>query len=116
MKPMAAGSLRHLVTIQQPVKAETGNRGQAKATWELLYGSVAAEVIQLGGAELEKTRQLVATATHTVRLRWMDGITTRHRVLFGTAILNIGAAIDTENRRVELVLVCSSEPDVQAEG
>lgn len=85
-----SGRLRHTVVIERHVNTGTGSRGQAVGEWQAAYSSVAAEVTPLSGRQLEITRQLVATATHTIRIRYRPGILPGMRVVFRDRTFAVG--------------------------
>lgn len=90
------GKLRHYVDIQTPTPVE-GDRGYS-LTWDDLYSQVPAEIMTLAGRELEFARQVVATATHRIRIRYHAGLTTKDRITLGARTFNINY-IDTQDQR-----------------
>lgn len=103
---MIAGKLRHSVQLIRDVVTGTGNRGQAETT-PITLATVPAAIEELSGTELEKAKQLVATATTRVTIRYYEGLTTADRVQFGDRVLNIGHILNFDNRNFSLVLTCS---------
>ena len=92
-----AGLLCHRVTLQEP--AETADEyGQMIPGWASL-GTFWAGVEPLQGREAERARQLIATATHKVTLRWLgpDVIPRpQPRIVFGSRILHIEAVLNLD--------------------
>lgn len=86
---MRAGSLKHQVLIQEKTVTGTGDRGQPVYTWNTLI-TVPASISPLNGRKAEIARQLVASATHTVTLRYYAGLTETMRLLYGSRVFNIG--------------------------
>lgn len=78
---MDAGKLRELITIQQKTASGTGDRGQPLYTWTT-FAQVYAEIEPLPptGKKMEIARQLVATATHQISIRYLAGLTPDMRV------------------------------------
>ena len=109
---MRAGTLRHVIDIQEKVPRGTGDRGQPLHEWATIYESVPAQVEPLAGQEQQFARQLIATATHTVTCRYLPAITSRHRIKWGDAILDIGAVLDVDGMGRELQMACTNAANV----
>lgn len=106
---MRAGRLRNYITIQQPTEAEDAN-GEIIQTWST-FANVWAEILPLVGKEYWSARQTVAEITGKIRLRYINGITAKMRVLYGSKIYDIEAPpIDVENRHIELILLVKENP------
>lgn len=102
---MRAGTLRHRVTIEQPVVAQD-EHGQPIETWATFRKRVPAQVEGVSGSEGARGEQVLPTVTDLVRLRYLDGVTPRMRVVHDTRVLNIEQAIDPSGHRRELHLQC----------
>ena len=102
---MQAGNLRHRVTIQQ-VTETRDDMGGVTQTWSTFAANLHAEIAPLSGRELLLARQVNAETTHRIRLRYRAGITPKMRVLFGSRIFAIESVLDTEERGIEVVLLC----------
>jgi len=102
---MQAGNLRHRVTIQQ-VTETRDDMGGVTQTWSTFAASLHAEIAPLSGRELLLARQVNAETTHRIRLRYRAGITPKMRVLFGSRIFAIESVLDTDERGIEVVLLC----------
>lgn len=81
------GKLIHRVSLEAPT-SQRDSFGQEKDSWSV-EADLFSEVITLGGRQLEFAQKTVATATHSVRIRWRDGVTTAKRFRFRGKILNI---------------------------
>ena len=107
MRP--AGKLRHRLTVQAP-STSRDSRGRRGDTWTDV-ATAGAEIVALSGGEGETSRQLLATATHRVTMRYPRAyeLTTKHRLKFGSRYFNIGLIqnLGELNRMVELL--CSEE-------
>jgi SPP1 family predicted phage head-tail adaptor len=103
-----AGVYRHAVTIQSKTVPSVGDRGQPNVSWATLSNCYAA-IEPLTGLKLEIARRLVSTATHEVRVRYMDGLDTRCRVVYGSLTLNVGAVLNDNELNFELKLLCAEE-------
>lgn len=79
---MDAGRLRNFVTVQQKSLAGSGDRGQPVYSWTT-FAQIYAEIEPLptAGKKMEIARQLVATATHQVTIRYLAGLTPEMRIV-----------------------------------
>jgi SPP1 family predicted phage head-tail adaptor len=100
-----AGKLRHRVIIQQRASGENayGEPNGAWGTWKTVW----AEVAPTSGVEREQDQQTSAVTSHRVTVRYINGLTTDHRILFGTRVLGIHEIVNTDERNIEQVLRCS---------
>ncbi len=103
-----AGKLRHRVIIQEKGTTK-GTRGQRTDSWTPVGDPIWSEVVTLSGSEREQARQIYASATDTVRIRYRSDITTENRIKFGTRILNIGRLDNIDQRNIEIVLFCGED-------
>jgi len=105
---MRVGNLRHRITIEENTPTEDA-AGQPIESWSTLDGfsNVPAEVMETGGSETLRGKQVSATATHVVRLRYAPGVTTEHRITWEGRTLNIEQARNPDGRRIELWLECT---------
>ena len=73
----------------------------------MLASGLWCKITPLAGRELLLAQQIVATATHLVKLRYVAGVTEECTLAFGTRTLEINAIIDLEERNAELWLYCT---------
>lgn len=106
---MRAGTLRHRITIQSATEAKDAAY-QTIRTWSAWLSNEPAEVLETDGAETVRRLQVTAGSTHVVRIRYRSGVTTRHRILWGSRVLGIVNARDLDGRRRELWISCLEEP------
>lgn len=100
-----AGLLRHRVTLQAPpTGANIG--GEIVAAPPTEVGTYWAAVRPLGVSENVGQEQVRAIASHEVTMRYVAGVTTQHRILFGTRVLNIVSVTDEDELHLELKLTC----------
>jgi SPP1 family predicted phage head-tail adaptor len=97
------------VTIQKPVQTQTES-GDAQTTWHT-FAQVYAEVKPLTGPQFSKDVWAAHTVqpqlTHTVRIRFLDGVTSAMRILHQTRILEIfGPPANTDELDEELIFNC----------
>jgi SPP1 family predicted phage head-tail adaptor len=102
---MVPGSLRQRIELQSRTDTQDAT-GQAVPTWAT-YATVWAAIEPLTGRELIAAKQAQSQDTVKVRCRYLTGILTTHRVLFGTRILAINAVINLDERNRELNLMCT---------
>lgn len=103
--------LRHRVNLLAPPAPEDRDpvTGEPVEQPSASLVNVAAEVKTLAGRELVYAQQVAAEATHLVTVRWRPGIDRHTVVEHGAARLNVDAAVDPDNRKVELRLYCREE-------
>lgn len=85
---MKAGKLRHLVTIERPVKVRAAS-GDFITTWDTFLEDVYASIEPLKGKELFHAQTVNADATHTVQIRFADGVNADMRVVYKGRYLQI---------------------------
>lgn len=106
---MNAGKLRHRVTVQSPPDpadpAQQDDEGQPTQAWADL-ATRWASVEPRGSSEAFQAGQVTATATHMVRMRHLDGLTSFCRLKFGSRYLYVQSVANVEERDWELELVC----------
>jgi len=84
---MNSGKLRFKISIQSPVDTIDEN-GAAVLTFQT-FAEVWADIRTQSGREFMAQQSTSATAAHVVYIRWLNGITEKMRILWGTRILNI---------------------------
>ena len=106
---MRAGPLRQRVTVQ--TLTETRDQyGQMVPSWSAA-GIYWAEIKNLTGREATNAKQISASVTHSVRMRYLGtlfpgrGLVPSMRLLFGTTIYNIMWVNDVDNRHKEYQLL-----------
>lgn len=103
---MEAGRLRHKIIIQEPVETENPDTGELETTWQT-FAELWAEILPAIGREYWASKQVIAEATGKIRLRYIDGVTPKMRVVHGSRIYGIEAVINVEEKNIELVLIVS---------
>jgi SPP1 family predicted phage head-tail adaptor len=103
---MRAGKLRHTISIQsRSITRDAG--GGAVDTWATVTdGTRPAEVRPISSGERFSDQQLQEVVTHRISCRWLSGITTKHRILFGTRAFDIQSVINWSERDRELTMFC----------
>lgn len=104
---MSQGRKRHQITIENRT-ASYDATGADTGSWSAI-GTYMANVVYLTGRELELARQRSATATHRVEAYWVEGVTMKSRILFGSRYLYPSAIENVGERSIEMVLLCGEE-------
>lgn len=107
---MKAGTLRHVVSIQQR-SATIDSVGDVSDSWSTLI-SARAEVRPLNARELFAAQATQSEVTHQVTVRWRPELTpptqaSAYRVLFGARVLAVHGVMNMDERNREVRLLCS---------
>lgn len=102
---MRAGELRHRVTIQEASETVT-SAGERSKTWNDV-ATVWAAIEPLTGRERWQAQQVMATATHRVRMRYRGDVDVENRLVYGSRVLDILQVINPDERGRELVIICA---------
>lgn len=104
-----AGALRDRVEIQTLSGTTTaGSRGQTQKTFSTVERT-RANIKQLRGDEAIRVRQIIATATHSVVMRYTSTAAVDTRLKFGARIFGIKAVDNIDERNRWLELTCAEE-------
>ena len=87
---MRGGRLHERIEIQQATDAADG-AGQLIRTGTAYKRNVPAMAEQVSGGETLRGRQVSSEATTVFTTRWLDGVTTKMRVVWGGATYHIVA-------------------------
>ncbi len=109
-----AGQLRHLLLIEREVVSGRTGRGLPVESWQTLYAGVWGKVEALAGTQLEVSRQLVATATHKVTIRYHAGVAAQMRLTaqggqYGGRHLVVGHVGDGDGKKHDMILTCTEQ-------
>ncbi len=91
-----ACDLRHSITIQTFTKTRVAGGGHTRA-WAT-HVTARACIEPLTGRERRHAMQLQDSVSHKITIRYQAGIIPAMRILFGTRLFNIRAAINLEER------------------
>lgn len=97
--------MRDRITLENPPEAEgtLNGLGEPEGNWSEL-ATVWARVEDLGGDERHEVDQTSGFGAYTVRLRWLDGVTSQSRIVWGAKTLEVTGVSNPDGRKVELVL------------
>lgn len=118
VKNDAIGEMRDRVTIQQRVSpARRDEVKQEIVEWESIDdpATVWANVASLDGREFWQSQQAQSQVTHTVTIRYREGLTAQHRLLWGARYLNIDSIVDPDGFKRFLKIRCVERFDAQPE-
>ena len=101
---MIAGPLRHKVEVQAPTET-LDDHGGVTITWAKLADR-RASIEPLTERELSYAAQQQSRATVRIRMRYVSGITSKHRILFGTTVYNIDGVTNPDARQIESHCMC----------
>lgn len=96
---MRSGPLRHRIEIQAPTESRDSSGGGSVtyATVATRYGAVE----PFTSRERLIAGQMGTRVSLRVRLRWYEGLTTRHRLKHGTRTFGIVGVIQPDERKIE---------------
>ena len=105
---MRAGRLRHVITIES--KAQTvDSYGDVVKGYTPVYSDIRAEVGQPTGKQLERAGMTANEALRVITLRYVPGITPRHRVVYDGRYMDIESVVNVRERSRSLELVCREQ-------
>lgn len=96
---MRAGQLRHRLAVQKATESQSSS-GEITVEWSILNWTWG-QIVPLSGRELDAARQIKSEATHEIRLRYDSGLTSEHRLLFGSRVFEINAVLNVDERNRE---------------
>lgn len=101
---MRAGKLRKRVTIQSVTEAANATYGDPVAATST-FATRFAEIRGVGANERFAADQRLAETTHEIRVRYLAGVTARHRVVAGSTTFDVLGAYDPDGRQRETVIL-----------
>lgn len=104
---VAAGTLRHLVLIEQKTSAQDSTTGEITYTWST-FATTYAGIYPMSGREFIAAMQLQAQQVVQIAIRYIPGVVADMRVNWNGTIYNIKAVLDVESRERVLNLMCDA--------
>lgn len=103
---MRAGRLHNTVQLQQRSLSQNA-LGEATETWSLV-ASLRADIRMANGMERFASRGDTEQAVidYVVRMRYRSGVSPLNRLVYGSKVLDIVAALDPDGRGRDMVLHC----------
>ena len=106
---MRAGDLRHRIDFQVETETADGMGGK-NLTWAAVYRAVPAAIWPVSSRERLDNLKLESEITHKIRVRYISGITSKHRIKYGTRTFDIqGAPINHEERNRYLDILATEQ-------
>lgn len=103
---MRAGELRHKITIQELVEqVDEYGTPTGTSTWQDVC-TVWAAIEPIQGREYVLLHSTQSELSARIRIRYRSGIKPAMRVVYGDRVFDIQAVIDTQERHIELQLMC----------
>ncbi|MDX3884032.1 phage head closure protein [Edaphosphingomonas haloaromaticamans] len=109
MARLAAGRLRHRVSIHRLEDSDDGRGGYVRSWHEI--ATVWAEVIGQGGREALIDRSMQGIGQYRVTIRWRDDIRTNDQVRYRGRNLNIRSIEPDATDRVWLSMMCDTDAE-----
>lgn len=102
---IAAGTLRHLVTIEQNAQTQNPATGEIVTGWNT-YATTYAGIYPMSGREYMAAQQVQGQQIVQIMVRFIPGVTPDMRVNWNGTYYNIQAVLDVESRERVLNLMC----------
>lgn len=103
--PIRAGDLRHRVTYQRPIYTSPPDEVASWSDFATVWAAVDPTDDSLSDEEYEAMKQ---TSVQYVifRHRWIDGLNTTMRAVFGSTVYDVRAVADAQSRRRQHYVTC----------
>jgi len=101
-KRIPIGNLRHRITIEENTPT-VNTHGDSIDDWDSI-GQVWGSIDPFSGTETDSAGQIIATHSHTIILRYWEGLNSRHRFVHDGIIYNIVSVLNAEQRG--LLMMC----------
>lgn len=100
---MRIGQLRHKISLVEIVEVqdEMGSFTQN----EVLFQELMAEIKPISGNERFISNGLFTEATAQIRCRYVPGVSTKHKIKFGSRTFDIINIENKDERNIELLLI-----------
>lgn len=104
MSILKIGKLKHRVTLQEYTATRDSYGAELEAWVDI--ATVWASVEPLTGREYFQTQQINAEISTKVTIRFKAGVTAKMRLIYNDRVFEIISVINTEEKDVQLVLMC----------
>lgn len=100
--------MRRVVTIQQPVTAQTGTGATRVSSWSALANgsNIFADIDESPGKEALQAAQVNAKRPLIVTIRYLAGVTSQMRVVYGARTFQIVSTLNVDQRNRTMILYC----------
>lgn len=89
-----SASMKHRITIQQVTQSSDGQGGFSEE-WTS-FADVWASIEPVKAYEKFQASQLQAPISHKIIIRYLSGLTAKHRILWGLRVMNIKEVINID--------------------
>ena len=100
-----SGELRQRVTIQVNTPTQDAF-GQPIDSWSTVT-SRWAKIEPNIGSPFVQSDQLRNVSTHRITMRFFEGLSPRHRILYGSRVFNVTGLISSEERQIDTVVLAT---------
>jgi len=105
-----AGTRPHFVEIQINLATATNSVGAPVDKWRTIARAYVG-LRATGGGEAMVGDQVAGSKTYLLWMPYMDGLTEKHRIKYGSRYFDINAIDDVEERHIELELTVTETPN-----
>jgi len=106
---MRSGNLKHKITIQEIISMKN-TLGEPTQDW-YTFMNAWARIVPIRANEYRAAQGLVEKITHTVTIRYTDGIESDMRILYGSRVFEIKGILDFNEEHKRLDLMCEELPN-----
>jgi SPP1 family predicted phage head-tail adaptor len=104
---MLAGQLKKRIVVEVPTENQD-SFGEPIKTWNT-YIETWAQIIQLNGSEYIEQKQINVDIDTRIKIRYINGITEKMRIIYNSRIFHIKSVINIEERGKEMLLYCQEK-------
>lgn len=101
---MRSRYLRQKIRIQSATETQD-SFGAISTTWST-FADVYADIMPIRGNEFFIVHQEKSQATIKFTIRYLSGLTTKHRILYDSRVFDIESIINIKERNREMILMC----------
>ncbi|MBD3838835.1 MAG: phage head closure protein [Epsilonproteobacteria bacterium] len=105
---MRAGTLNKIIKIQKSTPV-TNSLGEQKEHWSDVFVGVYASINPIKQSEKVEGKQLVASSTHVITIRFVTPISPKYRIKFGDRLFSIDSVLNVGERDKTLNLICTEK-------
>ncbi len=104
---MRAGLMRQRIELQNCAETQNEHGGLVQ-TWATVENRWA-EIKPLAAREAFTAAQVKSDATHRIRMRYYDGLTSHWRIKHGSKIYNLSSVLNPDGLQIEHELMAKEE-------
>lgn len=95
--------MKHRITIKAPAEERSAS-GETTLDWENTIATVWASVDGLSSRDIIQAQQANVIATHRIRIRYLEGVTHLHRVVFNGRTMEIASVTERDGGTIMEIL------------